>query len=75
MTGQQVNLIEPTDPQYFKVSSDKLYDRHIYRLHLTNDKCVDFDDYDMLRATWFQTAKQFLSHVEIIDVQEKLKGF
>tara|TARA_Y100000004_G_scaffold128489_1_gene144703 strand:+ start:892 stop:1002 length:111 start_codon:yes stop_codon:yes gene_type:complete len=36
---------------------------------------MDFDDYDMLRAAWFQTAKQFLSHVEVLDVREKPKGF
>ena len=75
MTGQQVKLIEPTDPQYFEVSSDKLYDRHIYRLHSTDGKYMDFDDYDMLRASWFQTAKQFLSPVEVLDVRGKPKGF
>ena len=75
MTGQQVKLIEPTDPQYFEVSSDKPYDRHTYRLYSTDGKYVDFDDYDMLRAAWFQTAKQFLSHVEVFDVRKKPKGF
>ena len=70
-----MKLIEPTDSQYFEVSSDKLYDRHTYRLYSTDGKYMDFDDYDMLRAAWFQTAKQFLSHVEVLDVREKPKGF
>ena len=73
MTGMK--LIDSNDPQYFEATSDKLYDRHIYRLHSTDGKYMDFDDYDMLRSSWFQTAKQFLSHVEILDVRGKAKGF
>ena len=73
MTGMK--LIDKDDPQYFEVSSGKLYDRHIYRLYSTDGKYMDFEDYDMLRAAWFQTARHFLSHVEVMDVRKKAKGF
>ena len=73
MTGMK--LIDRDDPQYFEVSSDEPYDRHIYRLYSTDGEYVDFEDYDVLRAAWFQTAKQFLSHVEVIDKRKKPKGF
>ncbi len=73
MTGMK--LIDKDDPQYFEVSSDKLYDRHIYRLYSTDGKYMDFEDYDLLRSVWFQTASQFLSHVEVIDKRKQPKGF
>ena len=75
MTGNLPNLISPSDPQYFKVTSDKPYGRHIYRLHLTDGRHVDFEDYEDLQATWFQTAKMFLNKVEVLDVKKKPKGF
>lgn len=62
-----MNLIESDDPRYFEQTSDEPYDRHIYRLHLTNGKYVDFENYDMIRSAWFQTANQFLSHVEVLN--------
>ena len=68
-------LIDKSDPRYFQVSSDKPYDRHIYRLHLTDGRYVDFEDYENLHATWFQTAKMFLNSVEVLDVKQKPKGF
>ena len=68
-------LIDKSDPRYFQVSSDKPYDRHIYRLHLIDGRYVDFEDYEDLHATWFQTAKMFLNSVEVLDVKQKPKGF
>tara|TARA_B100001057_G_C22740932_1_gene907713 strand:- start:334 stop:549 length:216 start_codon:yes stop_codon:yes gene_type:complete len=68
-------LIDESDPRYFKVTCDKPYDRHSYRLHLTDGRSVDFDDYEKLHATWFQTANMFLGTVEVLDIKSKPKGF
>ena len=76
-----MNLIKPNDPLYFEQTSNEPYDRHIYRLYSTDGKHVDFEDYDMLRSAWFQTARQFLSHVEVLNnpnyekSKPKSKGF
>jgi hypothetical protein len=63
----------------FKQTCDKPYDRHDYKLVYTNGKAVIYDNYMDLQATWFQTAEQFLSHVEVLDKKKKrqpnAKGF
>jgi hypothetical protein len=58
----------------FKQTSDKPYDRHNYKLVLSNGKEVIFEDYEDVQVTWFQTPHQFLSHIEILDKTEP-KGF
>ena len=62
--------IDPSDPRYFTQTSDKSYDRHKYQINLTNGKSVVFDDYDIMRAAWFQTDSMFLKSVDVLD-----KGF
>ena len=62
--------IDPSDPRYFKETSDKPYDRHKYQINLTNGKSVVFDDYETMRAAWFQTDSMFLKSVDVLD-----KGF
>ena len=57
--------------EHFTQTSDLPYDRHIYRVHMKNGKYLDFDDYMNVQNVWFQYAKQFLSHVEILDIQNK----
>ena len=42
MTGMK--LIEKDDPQYFTLSSTEPYDRHTYRLQLTDGRYIDVDD-------------------------------
>ena len=39
-------LIDPSDPRYFKQSSDKPYDRHQYQIVINKDQSIIFDDYD-----------------------------
>lgn len=73
MTGMK--LIEKDDPQYFTLSSTEPYDRHTYRLHLTDGRYIDFDDYEQMYATWFQNANMFLKTVEVLDIKAKPKGF
>jgi hypothetical protein len=71
-------LIDPSDPAYFKQTCDKPYDRHNYKLFYTNGDIKDFDNYEDAQLTWFQTPNQFLSHIEVIDKKKKKnnkKGF
>lgn len=58
-------------PEYFTQSSELSYDRHKYKLFLTNGKVETYDWYDELLARWFQTPKQFLSHVEVVNRKKK----
>ena len=55
----------------FKLHCTKSYDRHKYKLHLTNGKIELYEWYDEVQARWFQTPKQFLSHIEVIDRKKK----
>ena len=59
----------------FKQTCDKPYDRHDYKLVLSDGKELLFDNYEDVQVTWFQTAQQFLSHVEVLDKKTKSKGF
>jgi hypothetical protein len=34
-----------------------------------------FDNYEDVQVTWFQRSGNFLSHVEVLDIKEKSKGF
>ena len=75
-------LIQPNDPRYFTQTSDGSYDRHFYRIVLTNGRSITVDDYEQMRAMWFQYDSKFLSHVEVIDacqydveVKSNVKGF
>ena len=38
---------------------------------MKNGNYVDFDDYMNVQNFWFQYSKQFLSHVQILDIQNK----
>lgn len=59
----------------FTQTSDKSYDRHDYRLVLTDGREIVFGNYEDVQLTWFQTASHFLSHVEVLDKKQKSKGF
>ena len=59
----------------FKQTCDKPYDRHDYKLILSNGKEMIFSNYEDVQVTWFQIAQQFLSHVEVLDKKSKSKGF
>ena len=66
-----MKLIDPSDPLYFYQTSDEPYDRHHYRVHMKNGNYIDFDDYMNVQNFWFEYSKQFLSHVQILDIQNK----
>ena len=69
------NLIKPDDPRYFTQTSDGAYDRHLYRVVLTNGKSITVDDYEQMRSFWFQYDSKYLSHVEVIDIKQPINGF
>ena len=54
---------------WFKQTCDKPYDRHHYRLHFHNKKSIKFEDYELMRAAWFEWCNTgALSHVDVLDV-------
>ena len=58
----------------FKQTCDKPYDRHKYKLFLSNGKVEVYDSWEEMNVRWFQTPKHFLLRVEVID-RKKKKGF
>lgn len=66
-------LIEPSDPCYFTETSDKLYDRHTYKIVSKTGETINVDNWLQAREIWWN-RKAFLSHVEVLDVK-KSKGF
>lgn len=61
----------------FTETCDKSYDRHHYVLVLKSGQCYTYDDYDRLRAAWFQSCGAGnLSHVIVTDaISDEPKGF
>jgi hypothetical protein len=67
-------LISPEDPQYFTKTSDRSYDRHHYEIVSKTGESVVVEDYMLAQATWFQKSS-FLSHINVLDIQKRGKGF
>ena len=63
----------------FESTCDKPYDRHLYQLVMKTGKVFMYEDYEMLRAAWFQLCGAGnLDRVVIIDAQQvppEPKGF
>ena len=62
----------------FSQSSHKPYDRDIYRLHLYDERTIDFDDYENAQAHWFSLNQvpDYLKYFEVLDnPKSKSKGF
>tara|TARA_B100000902_G_scaffold41685_1_gene49259 strand:- start:581 stop:793 length:213 start_codon:yes stop_codon:yes gene_type:complete len=49
-----MELIESTDPRYFKETSNAPYDRHQYKVHLKDNEFVVFDDWMSAQGFWFE---------------------
>jgi len=60
-------LIQPSDPNYFTCTSPEPYDRHNYRVVMSDNQHVDVDSWDIAQSIWFQHPAQFLSHIEVLD--------
>ena len=52
----------------FSQTSHKPYDRHTYRLHLCDERTIDFDDYENAQAHWFSLNQvpDYLNYFEEI---------
>ena len=61
------------DLKEFKLTCEKPYDRHSYRLNLKNGKSVVFEDYELMRYHWYQWRDNVLG-VDVIE-DEAGKGF
>lgn len=61
----------------FTQTSDKLYDRHNYRIVSFDNTSVVLNNYQDVFLVWRSTPEGILSHVEVLDKKEKLskKGF
>ncbi len=60
-------------PKKFEQTSEKLYDRHDYKLIFSNGKSKVFDNYEDLRHAWWETPSQFLTTVEVLDKKTEKK--
>jgi hypothetical protein len=75
-----MKLISPSDPQYFELSSKEPYDRHKYKVLFPDGRSLMFDDYEEMRAVWFQHIRNWKGCiVEVIDAKKEsrtsTKGF
>jgi len=75
-----MNLIHPSDPQYFTETCSKPYDRHQYKIvyyggdHGHESQIVD--SWEEARELWWNSIPQFISHIEVLDKPKKQsKGF
>ena len=68
-----MELIKPTDPQYFKLSSEEPYDRHHYKVVDKSGDSIIVESWEEANVIWWH-KKMFLSHIEVLD-QKEVKGF
>ncbi len=63
--------------EQFTQTSDKLYDRHNYKLVYSNGQEVIYDNYQDVRESWWNTPSDFVRHIEVLDKKDKKdkKGF
>lgn len=61
----------------FTQTSDGPYDRHVYKLNIPGGQSLVLEDYEILRAIWFEKCRNFSGcTVEVLDVTKKVnKGF
>ena len=69
-----MKLIDPSDPLYFQVTSDKEYDRHEYDLLSPDGRTFHFDNYEQLRQVWFEQVRNGTGwKVNVLDKKQKQK--
>jgi hypothetical protein len=60
-------------PEWFEQTSDEPYDRHQYQLEC-NGQSIIFDDYDHLRAYWFESVRNWGNcKVNVLDRKQNKK--
>ena len=58
----------------FKQTSDDPYDRHSYRLNVPGSNSVVIEDYELLRAIWFEKCQNFTGcTVDVLDKKQNKK--
>jgi len=62
-------------PKTFSQTSDKLYDRHDYKIVDSSGDFVIIDNWQDTQLLWWNTPSQFLSHIEVLDKKTPKKGF
>ena len=59
----------------FSQTSHERYDRHVYKLNVPCEGSVIIEDYEMLRAIWFEKCRNFSGcTVEVLDYKTKKKS-
>jgi len=65
--------------KWFEQTSDKLYDRHQYKLEFDDGRFITMDSYEELRRVWFQYCSNAITSkgmiVTVIDKKKEVKGF
>jgi hypothetical protein len=73
-----VGKLDPEErvlPKFFKETSSDPYIRPDYKLVYVNGNQKIFDNYSDTLQTWWNTSKQLLDHVEVLDhKQTKIQG-
>ena len=59
----------------FTHTSDEPYNRHRYKVVTKEGKSVITDYWEQAREMWWNTPSEFLSHIEVLDIEEETKGF
>jgi len=57
----------------FTQTSNKLYDKHDYKIVCTNGDALMLDNYHDVQIMWHHLPNEILSHVEIIDKKKSKK--
>ena len=60
--------------EIFTQTSDDPYDRHSYRLNVPGSNSVVIEDYELLRAIWFEKCRNFTGcTVDVLDKKQNKK--
>jgi hypothetical protein len=59
----------------FKLHCEKPYLRHHYKVVYDDGTYQVFDNYEDVQLLWFNRSGNFLSHIEVLDIKQKSKGF
>lgn len=62
-----VALIEKSDPRYFSQTSNKMYDRHHYKVVTKTGDATVVDNWEDAAHIWWN-KKKILSHIEVLDI-------
>ena len=58
----------------FKQTCDKPYDRHFYVVSYPDGRAFSFEDYEQMRAWWFQQMDTTNATVTVMDMQQHGAG-